>query len=605
MASHCNIFFPTGLPDVPVWALDFEFQSLDGNRPVPRCMVAKNFHSGDTIRLWLHGEAHPCPFRPDDLLVAYFSSAEAGCFLSLGWEIPKLILDPYVEFKNFLAGRPSPYGFGLLGAAAYFGIPTTTTSASKDENRSLAQQDTFTNEEKGGLINYCEQDVLVTERVLRALLPHITNLPQALLRGRYMRAVAFIEQEGIPIDVDTFERLQRNWVSIKADLIGMVDADFGTYENGHFKASLWGRYCSENQIAWPRLPSGKMDLKDDTFREMARIHPRIQPIKELRATLGQLKLNKLSVGADGHNRYLISPFGSITGRNTPSNQKSIFGPAAWIRNLIKPADGMAIAYIDYEQQEFGIAASLSGDVNMQEAYNSGDPYLSFAKQAGAVPLDATKQSHPKARELYKATTLAVGYGMGPDSLALRIGQSREHAQALLSHHKAVYHKYWSWSDQIEAQGMLSLPLKTVFGWRTMAGHDPNPRSLRNFPVQANGAEMLRIAIIGLVESGISVCAPVHDAVLIEAPIDQIDQVVASAKAIMEEASRVVLNGFMIRTDAKIVRYPDRYSDPRGVDMWAKLMTILDNIDVGNARINCGNFPLVLWESPSTVLSYIL
>jgi hypothetical protein len=87
--------------------------------------------------------------------------------------------------------------------------------------------------------------------------------------------------------------------------------------------------------------------------------------------------------------------------------------------------------------------------------------------------------------------------------------------------------------------------------------------------------MLRLAIIGLVESGISVCAPVHDAVLIEGPEPEIDQVVAEARQIMEAASRVVLGGFTIRTEEKIVRYPERYTEKRGTEMWRRLVELLD------------------------------
>src|SRR6516162_6151014 len=71
--------------------------------------------------------------------------------------------------------------------------------------------------------------------------------------------------------------------------------------------------------------------------------------------------------------------------NQPSNAKYIFGPSVWLRSLIKPPPGFSVAYIDWSQQEFGIAAALSGDRSMQDAYLSGDPYLGFAKQAGAVP----------------------------------------------------------------------------------------------------------------------------------------------------------------------------------------------------------------------------
>ena len=62
--------------------------------------------------------------------------------------------------------------------------------------------------------------------------------------------------------------------------------------------------------------------------------------------------------------------------------------------------------------------------------------------------------------------------------------------------------------------MLGRPLHTVFGWRVHVGENSNPRALRNFPMQANGAEMLRIACCLTTERGIEVCAPVHDAVLI-------------------------------------------------------------------------------------------
>src|SRR5258707_14438989 len=99
------------------------------------------------------------------------------------------------------------------------------------------------------------------------------------------------------------------------------------------------------------------------------------------------------VGADGRNRCLLSPFRSRTGRNQPSNTRFIFGPGSWMRGLIVPEPGWGVAYLDWEQQEFGIAAYLSGDPNMIAAYESGDPYLAFAKMAGAVPEWATKESH--------------------------------------------------------------------------------------------------------------------------------------------------------------------------------------------------------------------
>jgi hypothetical protein len=97
-------------------------------------------------------------------------------------------------------------------------------------------------------------------------------------------------------------------------------------------------------------------------------------------------------------------------------------------------------------------------------------------------------------------------------------------------------------------------------------------------MQANGAEMLRLACCLAIERGITVCAPVHDALLVEGPADEIKTVVAATQAAMAEASRIVLDGFELRTDAKIVRWPDRYMGDRGAKMWETVMGILEELE---------------------------
>jgi len=104
----------------------------------------------------------------------------------------------------------------------------------------------------------------------------------------------------------------------------------------------------------------------------------------------------------------------------------------------------------------------------------------------------------------------------------------------------------------------------------------NARSIVNFPIQATSADILRLVCIWVRRRGIELCAPVHDAVLVEAPIDQIEAVVALTREIMRRASRVVLGGQNeLRTDVTIVRYPDRYSDKRGEQIWADVLKLLE------------------------------
>jgi DNA polymerase family A len=315
---------------------------------------------------------------------------------------------------------------------------------------------------------------------------------------------------------------------------------------------------------------------------MARAYPAVAPLRELRATLSGMRLSDLAVGADGRNRTMLSAFRARTGRNQPSNTKFIFGPSVWLRGLIQPPPGYGIAYIDWAQQEFGIAAALSGDFLMMEAYRSGDPYLAFAKQAGAAPPNATKATHKAIRDQFKSTVLAVQYGMGADALAQRLGQPPIRARELLRLHRETYRVFWTWSERAVDYAMLTGSLHTAFGWRVQVPSEANARSLANFPMQANGAEMLRLACSLATEQGIEVCAPVHDAVLICAPLDRLDHHVARMQDAMREASRVVLDGFELGTDAEIIRYPDRYADPRGAVMWERVMTLIHETAAGQA-----------------------
>src|SRR5215208_1573604 len=183
-------------------------------------------------------------------------------------------------------------------------------------------------------------------------------------------------------------------------------------------------------------------------------------------------------------------------------------PARWLRSLIKPAPGMALAYVDFSSQEMGIAAALSGDPALLEAYRSGDVYLSFARQAGLAPPDATKASHGEVRDRCKAVVLGTLYGMGPDTLARRIGRPPCEARELLALHRATYPRFWRWSEAAVTSFVLTRRIETVFGWPLHAAPDWNPRSAMNFPMQANGAEMLRLACCLATERGLAVCAPV-------------------------------------------------------------------------------------------------
>jgi hypothetical protein len=567
------------LPFREIWAVDFEFVARPGERPDPVCLVAWELRSGGRkLRLWRNefGPSAPYPIDADSLFLAYYASAEIGCHLALGWRAPARILDLFTEFRCRTNGLITPAGAGLLGALAYYGFDGMA-AAEKDAMRELVLRGGWTEQERKEILDYCEGDVAALARLLPPMLRHI-DLPRALLRGRYMAAAAAMEHNGVPVDAPLLEILRREWTGIQEQLIAEIDHDYGVFDGRTFKADRFAAWLEEKDIPWPRLDSGRLDLSDDVFRQSARAHPSVAPLRELRSSLSELRLSDMAVGADGRNRCLLSAFRSRTGRNQPSNSKFIFGPSVWLRGLIKPPAGYGIAYIDWSQQEFGIAAALSGDPAMLEAYRSGDPYLSFAKQAGAVPPGATRITHAAKREEFKACVLAVQYGMAPETLAARIGKPPILGRELLNLHRETYRPFWRWSDAAVDQANLMGNITTVFGWKVHASPGFNPRSFRNFPMQANGAEMLRLACCLATERGIEVCAPVHDAVLIASPLYRLEEDVAAMREAMREASSVVLAGFELETDAKLIAHPDRYEDARGRQMWSRVMKLIGEAD---------------------------
>jgi hypothetical protein len=466
-----------------IWAVDFEFVARPGDRPEPVCLVARELRSGRLVRLFgeqLRGCVEPpYPSGPGDLFVAYYASAELGCHRALGWPMPERVLDLYVEFRNRTAGLAPPHGAGLVGALLWFTLDPLDAVEKQAMRELVLRGGPYDDVERAAILDYCQGDVDALTRLLPAMLPEI-DLPRALLRGRYMAAAARIEWTGVPIDLETLGRLRGRWDNLQDRLIAEVDRDYGVFDGRRFKSDRWDAWLARRGIPWPRLDSGAPALDDDTFREMARSHPDVALMRELRHALSQLRLADLAVGSDSRNRCLLSAFASKTGRNQPSNSRFIFGPSVWLRGLIRPSEGRALAYIDWSQQEFGIAAALSGDLAMREAYLSGDPYLAFGKQAGRIPADGTKQTHKAVRDLFKACTLGVQYGMGEVSLGRRIGQPPVVARDLLRMHRQTYPTFWRWSDDVEQHAMLYGSLHTVFGWTLRVGPDANPRSLRNF-----------------------------------------------------------------------------------------------------------------------------
>jgi hypothetical protein len=89
---------------------------------------------------------------------------------------------------------------------------------------------------------------------------------------------------------------------------------------------------------------------------------------------------------------------------------------------------------------------------------------------------------------------------------------------------------------------------------------------------------MRLAAVMATERGLGVCAIVHDAFLLEAPIEDMQRQVTELKECMDEASATILDGFVLGVDGwdekDWIVYPARFEDERGKEFWKEVETAL-------------------------------
>jgi DNA polymerase I len=587
------------LPHGEIWVVDFEFYpgpgkangGGEGDVSTPLCLVALEMRTGRVIRLWPDEFGPFPPYRLDAgaLFVSFMSSAEYGCHIALGWGQPACSLDPYVEFRHYTndgrvkSGDREKGFYGLDGALRYFGEDGIDTAHKTEMRNRIIEGPPFRADEREAILMYCEDDVRALARLVHYIVPTIRSLPHAMARCNFMWAVAQQERRGVPLDQPLLAHVNAQWSAIQNDLVAKLDRPFGVYEiedgKPHWRKQRFADYVRRNRMSWPTYEDGSLDETDQTFREMEGRYPQIGDLRELRYSLSKLRLNALSIGSDGRNRALLGPYGSKTGRNQPSNSKYVFGPAKWIRFFITPPPGRVLIHRDYAQQEPQIAAVLSGDEALLAACREGDVYLGIAKALGFVPDGATPEALEATRTLFKTVVLGIQYGLGPRSLATRTGVSLFEACEILARLRARFHTFEAYAQNVTDHAGLHLEIGTPFGWRMKCPSGINPRTVRNFPIQSTGAEILHVASVLAERRGIRIVAPIHDAFVAEAEAPDAEEVSIALDRVMRDASRVVLRGYELRTDMQpIIRAGGRFFDKRGLAMWTTVTELLAKLE---------------------------
>ena len=589
---------------------DFEYEVSDGDLPNVLCMVAyvldENLRHARTIRLWRgeFGTAPPFDIGPNTLFVAYSAWAEMTCFKVLNWRFPVHVFDShtaYLAATNVLlpydpdeAKKRKKPRRRLSDACRAYGIDgweridkeAIAEDIGKGRWREYGRETVF---------DYCEEDVRKTMQLLRRQLIDneifpVADVPRVLHWSNYAaKTVALIQSHGIPIDTALWDLVQENKIAVIGELLRQFDPSYGSdtpiyTADGEWSYDRLEQWLVRSDVyAWPRLESGKLDTSGDAFRLMYHI-PGIEGLHALKDSIGFIAKARLPIGCDGRNRPSLFPFGTATGRN--AHARSPYNAHAGIRGFIAfPRDATGV-YLDWRTQEVGVAAVRSSDRALMAAYRGGDVYHALARICGLTSDPDPKHwkdHNSEMRQRMKVLQLAISYGMGVPSLARGLNRHPLIASGILELHRRTYPRFWQWRDDMMTAAMLERRVESVFGWPLRITTSPNKRTLYNFPMQADGAEMLRLAAWRLCEAGIVPVMLIHDGILLEATDrEQIEH----AKEIMRTAGRDVCDGFEIGVDVdQMLIGGARYSDKRPMarKMWATIMAALEAVKAVSRR----------------------
>jgi DNA polymerase-1 len=573
-----------------IWHCDFEFRQDADHRPVPVAMFAKEHRTGTEISMrrpdLLAVSKIPFDAGPQTLFVSYSAVAELTCCAVLGWAPPTNVLCTYVETSAAINGlaidgleqkRPS-----LLETCDLFNIPHMAAQHKAEMRELILTKSDYSEDEWHAIEDYNKDDVLLDMPLLRALAPTV-DMPIALLRGRYLKAVAAMELRGVPIDADYLRELQANWQALRLHYIRRDD-HFGLYdEAGSFVEDRFAVLIDARGWPWPRTTTGKPELRSKTLGKMSRHYPELKPVQRLRDQIAEMRLGAFvnTVGSDGASRCPLMPFWTKSGRNQPQGRNKAFllSLPSWVHGLIRPPPGWGIAGLDWTAQEVAIGAGLSGDPALREDYRTKDVHIAFAIRAGLAPPWATSESHRALRETIKPVSLGVSYGMSKHGAAAATGKSLVWAAGALAAHRHAYPVFGQWQDSTVTQALFDQRIVSPFGWPMAVYAETSKRTLLNYQHQAGGADCMRLAAIAAHEAGIHLLAPVHDSFWIAAPLAELEDAIATMAVIMVRAGRAVAGiDIRVKTSAE-VRWPQclgdvRSADAKGQAMWSEIKELL-------------------------------
>jgi hypothetical protein len=569
---------------VRVWSIDAEYGFRGGADRCPSAFVPVVFcavcaDTGERRHFWGRdrGLSRFVRDHVGDLFVSHNLVAEAQYLLRLGIDLPAAWWDTMLGWRFATNAEVVPR-FGLLDALAGLGLPHDFANE-KEGLRARIGTLTFNAADPAELRtirDYCYADCQAALGIYRKLSGRVPPNWMACA-AEYALAVAALDLRGIPLDRRRYARLMERRQEVVAAVTAAPNRVCEVFIDGQLSRQRFLGWCARNGVGWPSARSPRTGLKSPSldrraFERMKDCHPFVAQVHEANKTAKQLLGRSLAVDpVTGRHHFGSIPYATATGR-TSCKAFLLSGPK-WMRFfIVPPSPDHLVVSVDFDAQEIGVAAYLSGDRGMLEGYTGGDPHMDFAIRAGAAPPGATKATHGAVRKKFKTVNLAVNYGQTAYGLAQSAGLRYEEAATLLEQHHRAYATFWSWLDRYTVNANRRGVAHTAGGWPRKVSRRDNCRSVANYPIQGTGGDLLRLATVALCRQGLRLLATNHDGFLFECRRSELPRLREAVDASLRQAVNLVLPGAPLRWTYET--FSDRYRDPDGAPLWGLVNDLL-------------------------------
>jgi len=413
--------------------------------------------------------------------------------------------------------------------------------------------------------DYAAEDADITLRLWQVLKPSLhaakTTRVYETMERPLVPVLAQMERYGIKVDRDTLSRMSNAFAQKMAGLEAEIHEMAGRSFNVGSPAQVGEILFDEmNLEGGKKGKNGKYSTGADILEDLATEHEMPRRILDWRQ-LSKLKSTYTDALQDHinpdtgrvHTSYSIA--GASTGRlaSTDPNLQNIpirSEEGRRIREAFIAEEGKVLVALDYSQIELRILAHVADIDSLKQAFRDGqDIHAMTASEMFDVPLD---EMTPDVRRQAKAINFGVIYGISGFGLARNLRIPRSEAQDFIDRYFERFPGIKEYMNDTTAFAKAHDRVETLFG-RVI--HTPNinakgphagfaKRAAINAPIQGTAADIIRRAMIrmpdAIADQPAKMLLQVHDELLFEVDEGGVDQLIKTAKDVMENAADPVV-----------------------------------------------------------------